>query len=99
MAAPRAREAGDVQELTIRAENFGYAPALAVARSGVPVRLSVTTDNTTGCTRLFTIPSLNVQEVLPQTGVVTFDLPALPQGDLVFSCGMGMYGGVIRVEG
>jgi uncharacterized protein len=60
-------------------------------------RIRLVTNNTFRCTCAFTIPAYNIQKLLPETGEIVIDLPALPKGDITFTCSMGMYGGVISV--
>jgi sulfite exporter TauE/SafE len=79
----------------INVENAGYSPNVVYAKAGVPVRLELVTDNTQSCTRAFTIPVLNVAEILPKTGTKVVDIPAQKAGKMSFSCSMGMYTGVI----
>jgi sulfite exporter TauE/SafE len=92
-----ARLVNGVQEVTIYATNYDYSPGHYTARSGVPLRLRLVTDETYACTREFTIPSLGIWQILPATGEVVLDLPPQQPGDLYFVCGMGMFGGVIAI--
>ncbi len=87
-----------VQELTIVADDTGYHPRVARVRGDLPVRLWLVTNNTYSCARAFTIPSMNLVEVLPETGRTPVDLPPLGSGSLRFACSMGMYDGVILVS-
>ena len=89
---------GGVQEVTINAQNNGYTPPNWTVQSGTPIRVRLVTNNTLGCTRTFTIPSLGIQEVLPLSGETVIDLPGQAPGNVYFSCGMGMYTGVIRIS-
>jgi sulfite exporter TauE/SafE len=86
------------QEVTIVADNRGYTPNYFAANTQGPIRLKLITNQTFACSRLFTIPSLNIQKSLPLTGETIIDLPALPAGDLYFSCSMGMYTGLIQIK-
>lgn len=88
-----------VQEVTINARDNGYAPSYFSATSGQPLRVRVLTDQTYGCSRIFTIPSLGIEAMLPVTGERVFDLPPQPEGYLFFTCSMGMYSGTIRITG
>ena len=45
----------------------------------------------------FVIPSLNIEKILPATGTETLDIPASQPGQIAYTCGMGMYTGVITV--
>lgn len=87
-----------VQELMIRAENYGYSPNYWSAQSGQPIRIRLVTNNSYGCTRAFVIPSLGIQEILPETGEQVIDLPPQQPGTLYFTCGMGMYNGAIVIQ-
>ncbi len=91
-------EAAVGNEAVINAGDFGYAPNVVRATAHQPVKLTVVTNNTYGCTRSFVIPTLNIQEILPETGRTSFDLPAQPAGTIRFSCSMGMYRGRIVFE-
>lgn len=88
---------GGVQELVIDAQPYGYQPAYMSAKSGQPLRLRMQTHNSYGCTRSFVIPSQGIRKILPETGEVVIDLPPQQPGYLRFTCGMGMYGGVISI--
>lgn len=88
--------ADGTQQIVIDALNTAYRPALVVAKAGVPTTLTVRTRGTRGCTRAFVIPSLRVQKILPETGATVLNLGRLKAGRIGFTCGMGMYGGVIR---
>lgn len=77
----------------------GYEPTRLRARANEPIRLNLVTENTFSCTRAFVIPALGIQQILPETGTVTLDLPPQPPGTVLrFTCSMGMYGGQIVFE-
>ncbi len=83
-------------ELVVEARNEGYFPTLLRARAGEPVTLTLVTNETLSCSRAFVIPALNVEELLPGTGRVTFDIPPQAAGTkMKFTCSMGMYTGEI----
>ncbi|MER5763744.1 sulfite exporter TauE/SafE family protein [Streptomyces sp. NPDC002082] len=86
------------QTVTIRARTNAYAPAAVTATAGVPTTLVVATQGTGGCVRAFVIPDLGIQKILPTTGTTGIDLGARQPGTLEYSCGMGMYGGLITFE-
>lgn len=56
----------NVQEVTINVYNSGYKANANTLKKGVPVRLTLITDNTEGCARAFAIPSVNYFKVLPK---------------------------------
>lgn len=86
-----------VQDVNITVKDFGYDSDTDSIKAGVPVRLTLTTNNTKGCSRAFTIPSLNISKVLPQTGTETIEFTPTKKGRLVYTCSMGMYSGVLNV--
>lgn len=86
------------QEVTINALANGYQPNYITARSGEPIRLKLKTNNVFSCTLQFVVPSQGVRQFLPQNSETIIDLPPQPPGTLNFTCGMGMYGGVIEVQ-
>jgi sulfite exporter TauE/SafE len=82
--------------LTLNAVNNGYRPQVLHARANEPVSLNVVTNNTRSCSRSFVIPRLNVERLLPETGMVLVEIPAQKPGtELFFTCSMGMYSGKI----
>jgi uncharacterized protein len=87
-----------IQEITLTVEYSGYSPDYINAQSGQPIRLRLVTNESYGCARAFTIPSLGINEILPETGETVIDLPAQPRGMLQFTCSMGMYSGVINIS-
>jgi sulfite exporter TauE/SafE len=97
-AGPAAAVTGGVQEVTILVKNNGYEASVTTLKRGVPVRLTLTTDNTLGCARAFTIPDLALSKVLPVTGSETIEFTPQKTGRLGYSCSMGMYTGQFYVE-
>jgi uncharacterized protein len=85
------------QTVVITARTGSYSPANVQVRSGLPTTLVVKSDNAQGCVRSFVIPDRNVERILPAKGETKIDLGVLEPGKLDYSCGMGMYTGVITV--
>lgn len=86
------------QVITMQASSQGYSPNNFTAEAGQPIRIKLITNETLSCSRLFTIPNLGIEKELPLTGETIIDLPAMPKGDVYFSCSMGMYPGMIQVQ-
>jgi sulfite exporter TauE/SafE len=83
----------------INVENRGYSPALLRLPANQAIELHLVTNQTHSCSRAFTIPELNVMEILPETGEVVVMLPAQPAGKMMdFMCSMGMYTGLFQFE-
>ncbi|GAA5441311.1 hypothetical protein Dcae01_02847 [Deinococcus caeni] len=96
--ATEAQRAPATDTLEIQVVDRGYVPGVLYAKAGVPVTLTLVTQNSYGCARAFTIPRLGVREVLPETGRVAIRLPPQDPGTLPFACSMGMYGGQIQFQ-
>jgi uncharacterized protein len=78
----------------IQVENYGYVPAVLTLPANQPVELQLVTNDTRSCARAFTIPALNVSQILPATGTTVINIPAQAAGtSMRFTCSMGMFGG------
>lgn len=90
--------AGAVKEANITIESSGYNPDNLTVKAGSQVTLNLKNNGGGGCTQAFTIPSLNIQKIVPigSSDKLTFTAPSQP-GQLAFMCSMGMYRGVINV--
>lgn len=75
----------------------GYYPNNLIVRSGIPVRLNLTTYGGLGCTSQFRIPDLNVEKNLPLSGQEIVEFTPEKPGKMLFTCSMGMYTGTITV--
>ena len=69
----------------------GYTPDKSIAKAGVPTILRINTSGTFDCSASVRIPSMNISEILPNSGVKDIDLGIQKAGTLQGSCGMGMY--------
>ena len=85
------------QEVTIDIKDTKYIPSNNILKAGVPVRLTLNTENVSGCIRAFIIPSLNISEILPETGQKIIEFTPTKTGQLSYSCSMGMYSGTFTV--
>jgi sulfite exporter TauE/SafE len=86
-------------DLTLQARNNGYFPRTLYARANEPVSLDIITDDTTSCALAFVIPAIGYEQLLPQTGTVSVEIPPQPAGTkMQFTCSMGMYTGVILFD-
>ncbi len=86
-----------VQSTTITATNDGYSPQVITLKKDVPVQLTVTTVDVQSCSRSFTIPGLNIQKLLPESGDTIIEFTPHNLGPLAFSCSMGMYTGRFNI--
>ena len=86
-----------VQQARIDVITGGYKSDTTQLKAGVPVSLELVTSNTQGCSRAFTIPSLNYSQVLSATGTEKVEFTPTEKGRLVYTCSMGMYTGYFDV--
>lgn len=89
--------ASGVQEVAITVLPRGYLASASTLKAGVPTKLNLITNNTIGCTRGFTIPSLKISKVLQKTGTEAIEFTPTQKGRLVYTCSMGMYSGFFDV--
>ena len=83
-------------EIFLNVNNDGYFPRSLNAPADTAVTLNLVTNQTYSCARDFVIPSLDVYELLPDTGTMQVSIPAQPKGTtMFFTCSMGMYTGQI----
>lgn len=85
-------------DVTLHITESGYTPGNITVKAGQPVTMKLVNDNGQGCIQSFTIPSLNIQKVVPvgSSDTLSFIAPNTP-GQVPFMCSMGMYRGVINV--
>jgi len=76
----------------------GYLPRVSTAKAGVPTVLKINTTGTFDCSSQIRIPSMNISEALPPSGITEIALGNLEEGVLQGTCGMGMYPFQINVE-
>lgn len=83
---------------TITIGSAGYAPNVLYVKAGQPVTIHLINSTGANCDQAFTIPSLNIQKVVPlgTSGTVSFIAPTTPT-KIAFMCSMGMYQGTITV--
>jgi sulfite exporter TauE/SafE len=76
----------------------GYSPNDLTVQAGKEVKIHLTNAGGGGCTQAFTIPSMQIQKIVPigRSDTVTFTAPTKP-GTIAFMCSMGMYTGHIHI--
>jgi sulfite exporter TauE/SafE/plastocyanin domain-containing protein len=97
-AAPLPGTLGEdgVQRITTRQDVDGYSPGNVVVYAGYPIEWTVQSSNTASCAASLWAPGVGIRARL-ELGPNLFQLPALPEGILDYTCAMGMYGGRITV--
>lgn len=92
-----AKLAQGVQEVTINITPRGYSADVTTLKVGVPVKLTIVTNNVYSCARAFTIPSLNIVKNMPSTGTGIIKFTPKKVGRIIYTCSMGMYTGYFDV--
>jgi len=87
-----------VQQVTIDVGPHGYTASATTLKKDVPVRLTLRTRGTLGCSRAFTIPEFGISKILPETGDEIIEFTPTKTGTLVYSCSMGMYTGSFEIQ-
>lgn len=87
----------DLQQVIINVTNSGYTPKVVTLKKGVKVRVILNSQNVRSCSRSFTIPSLNIEKLLPVDGATIIEFTPIKTGPISFSCTMGMYTGQFMV--
>ena len=94
--APAPQASGPVQVATIQVGLGEYTPDHLVLKKGLPVRLNLVKNYNGGCQSTFVIPDLGVQKYVTK-GTTAVEFTPTREGQLAFSCGMGMFGGSFTV--
>lgn len=93
---PAKMTAPGVQEARIRVEQRGYKPGRVSIKSGKATRVVFVNNGSSACTSILVWQDTAYE--LPVTGEKVFKLGPRAKGDdISYSCGMGMYGGSIKV--
>lgn len=69
----------------------GYSPKKSIAKAGIPTVIRLNTNGTFDCSSSIRIPSLGINQILPQTGATDIDAGTQQVSVLNGTCGMGMY--------
>lgn len=88
---------GGIQTVNIVVYPTGYSPNYIQVRSGIPVKLNLSTGGGFGCTSTFVIPQLNVRKNLLKEKNPTVEFTPAQPGKIRWTCSMGMYWGTIDV--
>ena len=69
----------------------GYLPRVSIAKAGIPTIIRFDTKGTFDCSSAVRISSLNISEILPNSGTTDIEIKNPEVGIMQGSCGMGMY--------
>ena len=89
--------AGGGQEVAVTVKG-GYTPDVIVVKSGQPVRLTFTRQESSACSEEVLFPDFNKSSLLPEGEQVTLEFTPEKAGEYGFQCKMGMLRGKLIVE-
>lgn len=93
----RARLVSRDQQVVDVSVDRGYRPDSIRALAGVPLRIVFRRQDDDACSERVVFSEPRLARRLSARGTTTIDLPALPPGDIRFTCGMGRYRGRIEL--
>lgn len=86
-----------VQKITINVLNNGYSPNTFTVKSGIPVELTLQSNETYTCALSFVFKEFGIKTFLEATDKKTFTFTPTKKGNFPFTCSMGMYTGSMKV--
>ncbi|MCM0757311.1 sulfite exporter TauE/SafE family protein [Sporomusa sphaeroides DSM 2875] len=85
----------DVQIIRMTADRNGYQPTTLYVQKGIPVKWIIEGKAINSCNNEIVVPTLQIKKKLTKGENMIEFIP--PEGDVAFSCWMGMIRGVIKV--
>lgn len=86
-----------IQPVSIDISSNGYSPKYIKVKQGIPVKLTVSTNNVYSCATAFTLKAFNIFKQFKPTETATFTFTPQKTGRFTYSCSMGMYTGTLEV--
>lgn len=86
-----------VQKVTIGIYNQGYSPNYVRVKAGVPVELTLNSNETYSCALAFVFKEFGISTFLEATDTQSFTFTPTKPGKYTFTCSMGMYTGTMEV--
>ncbi len=93
-----AADGQQVQRVLIEATNDGYVPNRFKVKAGIPVELTLQTNNNYTCASYFYFKEFGVRLQLGPTDRKSATFTPTKKGKYQFSCAMGMYTGIMEVQ-
>jgi plastocyanin domain-containing protein len=85
------------QEVAVTVKG-GYTPDIIVVKSGRPLRLHFTRQESSSCSEMVLFPEFNQSAKLPEGEEVIVEFTPDKPGEFYFQCQMGMLRGKLIVE-
>ena len=84
------------QVINMNVNSSGYSPNTFTLKKDIPVKWQINGENTFGCQAFLVVPKLGIQKTIA-AGQNVIEFTPKEEGTINFSCGMGMYRGVMNV--
>lgn len=88
----------NLQQVSIKVNNSGYAPRLIKVKKDIPVELTLISQDTYSCALAFVFPEFEIDTMLGPNDRQVFNFTPTQKGQFTFTCSMGMYTGILQVE-
>ncbi len=86
-----------IQQVNIEVLNNGYSPSYVRVKAGVPVQLTLTSNEVYSCALSFILNEFGIKTFLAATDQQTFSFTPEQPGRYTYTCSMGMYSGILEV--
>ncbi|MCC6711270.1 MAG: sulfite exporter TauE/SafE family protein [Candidatus Pacebacteria bacterium] len=86
-----------IQQVKINVLSNGYQPRYIKVKSGVPVELTLESNQVYSCALAFVFREFGINTFLESTDSKSFTFTPTKKGKYTFSCSMGMYTGIMEV--
>lgn len=86
-----------VQQVEIQILNNGYNPRSIKVRKGIPVKLTLVSNDVYSCALSFVLREFGINAFLKSTDRQSFTFTPTKTGKFTYTCSMGMYSGVLEV--
>ncbi len=94
---PVAERTNPTNHVTITFQSRGYSVDNPVIRAGERITLNLVNVSGGGCLQSFTVPRYGIQTVVPVGSSQTVEFTAPAEGEVAFTCSMGMFSGTLLV--
>ncbi|MBI4427274.1 MAG: sulfite exporter TauE/SafE family protein [Candidatus Magasanikbacteria bacterium] len=93
----KTNQSDEVQEIRMTQYGSGYSPNFFTVKKDVKVRWVINSTNPYSCASSLVVPKYHISQYLKK-GENIIEFTPTETGEIHFSCSMGMYRGIIKVE-
>jgi heme/copper-type cytochrome/quinol oxidase subunit 2 len=92
-----ATQENGVQTANILISQSRYTPNAITVKKGIPLKLTITADDTAGCAQDIVFPAFNIRKIVPSGQTVVLNILPEQEGEFLFHCSMDMARGKLIV--